>query len=225
MRKAMKHNIFYTLILCSVFMLTSCSSKTSEVEHPSPELTGSGEFDEKKLELKAIIVLPTAHETPRNEFNAAEVTALDTGAQTLTNLMASYFSDNPTIIILSPTQTNAYLGSYIGNQRKEAQYIGNQAGADAVLISQIFRFRELDGKKYGANEPASVSFDYQLLHLESGITLCKGSYDETQQTLLSNIFKFGKASKRKFKFVKGADLLQEGIGEKFSQCSHLNKVR
>lgn len=219
----MKPHYPIILLSCLVLMLFGCAKQTNSVEHPVPEITGSGETEANKLQLHSIIVLPTEHELIPNKFNTDQVNTLDLGAQTLTELLATYFSENSTVIILNTSQADAYLGSYIGNQLKEARYIGMQAGADAVLISQIYRFRELDGKKYGANEPASVSFDYQLLHLESGKTLCRGTYDETQQTLLSNLFNFGKASKRKFKFVKGATLLDEGLHQKFSQCSHLSK--
>jgi hypothetical protein len=215
----MKHHKIYILLICSVFLLSSCATSKNRTDPSSPEQAG----DEQQLILKSILVLPTEHKRVENEFNTAEIKALNQGAQTLDNLLRNYFMDKPTVSLLSSTQANSLLGSYIGNQFKEAQYIGKQAKADAVLICQIYRFRELDGKEYGANEPASVSFDYQLLHSQSGRILCRGTYDETQQTLFANLFKFGKASKRKFKFVKGADLLQEGIEEKFSQCSHLMK--
>ena len=219
----MNHSYIFILLSCFVLFLPACSKQTSDLEPASPEFSKNGESDEKKLELHAIIVLPTEHDRIKNEFNTEQIESLSQGAQILTKLLAAYFSENPKVIILSTPQVDTYLGSYIGHQLKEARYIGMQAGADAVLISQIHRFRELEGKEYGANAPASVSFDYQLLHLKSGKTLCRGTFEETQQTLLSNLFNFGKASKRNFKFVKGATLLEEGIEQKFSQCSHLNR--
>ena len=219
----MRQRNLYILLICAVFLFSSCSTSKNKIEQPSPELTGTDHSETQPLILTSIIILPTEHVLVQNEFNTAEIKVLNHGAQILTNLMKAYFIDDPAVILLSSTQANALLGYYIGNQLKEAQYIGKQANADAVLISQIYRFRELDGKEYGADEPASVSFDYQLLHIKSGHVLCRGTYDETQQTLFANLFNFGKASKRKFKFVKGADLLKEGIEEKFSQCSHLIK--
>lgn len=223
MRKTMKQTHILFLLFCLLFLTSSCSAPDKQAPYPSPDVLGNGPYDDQELNLNAIIVLPSQHTLTPTKFNQTEIAALNTGAQTLTNLMGEYFTNNSKVSLLSPVQVDSYLGSYIGNQLKEARYIGMQAGADAVLISQIYRFQELDGKKYGANAPASVSFDYQLIHLESGMVLCRGTFDETQQTLLSNLLSFGKASKRKFKFVKGAALLQEGIEEKFSQCSHLSQ--
>ncbi len=225
MRKPMKQNHIIILLSCLLFLTPSCSSQNKTIAYPSPDVATSDPYDDKELNLDAIIVLPTQHTLTPTKFNQTEIAALNTGAQTLTNLMGEYFINTTKVSLLSPPQVDSYLGSYIGNQLKEARYIGMQAGADAVLISQIYRFQELDGKKYGANAPASVSFDYQLIHLESGMVLCRGTFDETQQPLLSNLLSFGKASKRKFKFVKGAALLQEGVEEKFSQCSHLKSVK
>jgi hypothetical protein len=218
----MKQYYLYPLLLC-LTLLSACTSGNKDTRFPSPEVSANGKYSDENLVLKSILVLPTEQTLTANEFNTAEIANLEKGAQTLTSTIGSYFINNPSITLLNQTQMDVYLGSFIGQQLKEARYIGMQAGADAVLISQIYRYRELDGKEYGANEPASVGFDYQLIHLESGVTLCKGTFEETQQTLMSNLLTFGKASKRKFKFVKAARLLEEGIEEKFGQCSHLSQ--
>ncbi len=218
----MKQNTLCLLLIATLFFLPACSKKVSQVEHPSPDITGSNQYETKQLAIATILVFPTEHSLTPNKFNTKEVTALNQGAQTLTDLLRAYFSNNLNVTMLTPVQAESFLESYIDSQQKEALYIGRKTKADAVLISQIYRFKELDGKKYGADEPASVSFDYQLIHVESGMTLCRGTYDETQEPLLSNLFNIRKASKRKFKFIKGAELLQEGIEAKFSQCSHLN---
>lgn len=218
----MKHYYIYPLFLCLIFQI-SCAPENQDSRFPSPDVPTSSQYNDDNLILKSILVLPTERTLTTNEFNKAQVETLEKGAQTLTSTIGSYFINTPSVTLLNQTQMDAYRGSFIGHQLKEARYIGMQAGADAVLISQIHRYRELDGKEYGANEPASVSFDYQLIHLESGITLCKGTFEETQQTLMSNFFTFGKASKRKFKFVKASRLLEEGVAEKFGQCSHLSQ--
>lgn len=217
----MKQISVYLLMFCTVFFLNACSQQKIKVDHPSPDLSGSSQSEAAQLQLNGIIVLPAAPNPVINEEHPAEAKNLDLGAQTLTTLLHEYFTGHQNVTILNATQADNYRGGYIGSPLQEARHIGRQANADAVLMTTIYRFQELDGKDFGADEPASVSFDYQLIHLESGLTLCKGSYDETQQTLLANLLKFGKAFKRKFKFVKGAALLKEGIEDKFPQCTHL----
>lgn len=217
----MKQIRVYFLIFCTFFFLSGCSQQHLNVAHPSPDLSGSTQSADAPLQLYGIIVLPTVPNPTQNEEHPAEAENLELGAQTLTTLLHEYFSGHQNVTILNSTQAANYRGAYIGSPLQEARHIGNQANADAVLMTTIYRFRELDGKDFGADEPASVSFDYQLIHLESGLTLCKGSYDETQETLLANLLQFFKASKRKFKFVKGSALLKEGIEDKFPQCTHL----
>ena len=80
---------------------------------------------------------------------------------------------------------------------------------------------ERDGGDYSVNQPASVSFKYQLIHVPTGTTLCLGVFDETQQTLLSNLFSFSKASSRGFKWVKAEQLAREGLHEKLNDCRYL----
>jgi hypothetical protein len=217
----MKQINVHILILFAAFLLSSCSPKTVEVTQPSPGLGNN--FDAATLQLDSIIVLPAAHDLIPTPLNSAEVAALDNGTQTLSTLLGEYFRGDPRVTVLNTTQTENYRDGYINTPLKEARYIGSKANADAVLMTTVYRFQELDGKEFGADEPASVSFDFQLIHLKSGVILCKGSFEETQQTLLSNILKFGKAYKRNFKFVKGAVLLKEGIDEKFPQCRHLSQ--
>lgn len=217
----MKQINVHILILFAAFLLSSCSPKTVEVTQSSPGL--GNHFDAATLQLDSIIVLPAAHELIPTPLNSAEVAALDNGTQTMSTLLREYFRGDQRVTVLNTTQTENYRGAYINTPLEEARYIGRKANADAVLMTTVYRFQELDGKEFGADEPASVSFDFQLIHLKSGVILCKGSFEETQQTLLSNILKFGKAYKRNFKFVKGAVLLKEGIDEKFPQCRHLTQ--
>ena len=139
----------------------------------------------------------------------------------LSTIIAEYFALKENVNILSTMQQESLTGTFIGNLHKRARYVGMQANGDAVLITRLIEYRKLDGKKYGANEPASVSFDYRLIHLESGKTLCKGSFEETQKTLLSDLLSFGKASKRKFEFVSAEALLREGVESKFGDCRYL----
>jgi len=113
--------------------------------------------------------------------------------------------------------------TFTGNPLATARYIGQQMGVDAVMLTLVSRYTERDGGDYSVNQPASVSFKYQLIHVPTGKELCMGVFDETQQTLLSNLFSFSKASSRGFKWVKAEQLTREGLNEKLNDCQYLTE--
>jgi PBP1b-binding outer membrane lipoprotein LpoB len=71
-----------------------------------------------------------------------------------------------------------------------ATALGKQVGADGVIFGRVFRFRERVGTRYGATEPASVSFELALLQVATGKVVWQGRFDRTQQSLSSNLLDF-----------------------------------
>lgn len=199
----------------SFVLMTACAARTPQSGHDMGKNNGD------ELILNSIVVLQSEHDLVGLDSDSAEARNLAEGSQVLSTIIAEYFALKENVTILSTMQQESLTGTFIDNLHKKARYIGMQAQGDAVLITTLITYGKLDGKKYGANEPASVSFDYSLIHLESGKTLCKGSYEETQKTLLSDLFSFGKASKRNFEFVSAETLLREGVERKFGDCRYL----
>jgi hypothetical protein len=75
-----------------------------------------------------------------------------------------------------------------GDLATRARALGTAVNADAVLFGTVSRFKERVGTEYGAREPASVSLELQLLSVASGHIVWKGTFDETQRPLSSNLF-------------------------------------
>lgn len=196
-------------------LLTACATQ------PSQSGNDMSKDISDELTLNSIVVLQSEHDLVDQGNRSAEARKLDEGSKMLSSIITEYFATKENVNILSAMQQESLTGTFIGNLHKRARYVGMQAKGDAVLITHLIDYRILEGKKYGANEPASVSFDYSLVHLESGKTLCKGSYEETQKTLFSDLLSFGKASKRKFEFVSAETLLREGVELKFGDCRYL----
>lgn len=204
-----------SLLLLIALALAGCSSQSSTYPMCT-NITPGKEAGEGELVLQRIIVIPTRYDT-----NSSKAVALADGSTVLTRIMSEYLSCRDNVDVLSELQEKSYAGSFLGNDLERAKHIGIQAKGDAVLISVLQRYNKLQGSEYGAQEPASVAFCYQLIHLESGAVLCKGSFSDVQKPLLADIFSLGKAKKRNFKFVTAATLLKEGIEKKFATCSHL----
>lgn len=75
-------------------------------------------------------------------------------------------------------------------RRARAVALGKQLGADAVLTGEVTVFRERVGTALGARSPASVSFMLELIEVSSGARLWTGRFEETQESLSSNVFDF-----------------------------------
>jgi hypothetical protein len=91
--------------------------------------------------------------------------------------------------------------------------VGKNLGADAVLIGDIFVYREREGTELSIVSPASVAFDVQLLSIAIGETIWEDYFTETQQPLLENVAEFGKFIKRKGRWVTADELAKEGAEE------------
>jgi len=71
---------------------------------------------------------------------------------------------------------------------KMVQEVGTTFGADAVLLGQVYRWRERAGTDFGVNSPASVAFDLSLVRPADGAILWRGNYDKTQKSLFEDLF-------------------------------------
>jgi hypothetical protein len=203
------------IFACTLFFLPACADRSGQ---------GNNEMNREsaaKVSLESIVVLQCEHDRVDSGNNSAASHRLDQVCQVLTTLVAEYFALQENVTLLSAGQQEALMGTFIGDLHQRARHIGRGAQGDAVLVTNLNTYQQLEGTKYGADEPASVGFDYSLIHVESGLILCRGSYQETQKTLLSDLFSFGKASRRHFQFVSAETLLQEGVVRKFSDCPHL----
>ena len=68
------------------------------------------------------------------------------------------------------------------------QEVGRNFGGDAVLVGNIYRWRERDGTNWGVKSPASVAFDLHLLRSRDGSILWSAKFDKTQKGLTENLF-------------------------------------
>lgn len=75
-----------------------------------------------------------------------------------------------------------------GDQVEAARELARASEADAVIFGSVYRFQERIGTKYAASHPASVSFDLALYVAANDEVVWKGSFDETQESLSSNLF-------------------------------------
>jgi len=205
------YSIFLTALIALV-LLSGCARTTAQ--GPSQEL----------LPLKTILVLPaeiiTAGQSGRTPKEAQQ---LEKGQKLFDTMLAEYFTGRDDIALLTPGQRDALDNDMTRCRTTAAVTICRTNKADAVLLCTLQRFTEREGTEYSIVSPASVTFDYKLIHAETGQILCSGIFNETQQPLLSDMFQFFKKAKRGVKWLSAEELARDGIKQKLSDCAYLNK--
>ncbi|NOR11427.1 MAG: hypothetical protein GQ541_08065 [Desulfovibrionaceae bacterium] len=150
---------------------------------------------------------------------------LKEGVVVLKSSIKDILQDKDGVSYLFPGQAESLLGNFHGSKYEAALHIGKKIEADAVLVLRLFRYINREGKTYSVSQPASVSFEYSLIHVLSGKVLCTGVFDETQESLFSNLFSFKQASIRGFSWITARELTMEGLKEKFKACSYLEPYK
>ncbi|MBL7204553.1 MAG: hypothetical protein ISS63_09490 [Desulfobacteraceae bacterium] len=97
--------------------------------------------------------------------------------------------------LIPPGQAKGIVESIVGSDTKVGvsplkmlQEVGKTFGADAVLVGQVYRWRERVGSDFGVDSPASVAFDLSLVRPSDGAVLWRGNYDKTQRSLFEDLF-------------------------------------
>jgi hypothetical protein len=98
---------------------------------------------------------------------------------------------------------------------------GRQSGADAVLCSYVYVFRERVGESYGADAPARISFESVLVSVATGRLIWQGSYSEIQKPLTDNLLGINKFIQRRGRWITGKEMMAQAIDEMIESISAL----
>ena len=199
------------LFCCAVLLLSSCADKHD----------GTGrDRDVKKL--TCLIVLPT--ETPIDtdrKMSFAEANTLQNGALFIDGVIAEELKNFKGARLLNASQVDGLSAKISGNRIEMIKNIGRELRCDMILMTMVSRFHQREGGEYAAENPASAAFTMELIRVDDGQVMWKGSFDETQESLLSNLLSFGKAQSRGFKWVNVEELVRQGVHERLSTCPYL----
>lgn len=95
---------------------------------------------------------------------------------------------------------------------------GRKAGADAVLIGYVYGFEERVGGDYGADMPAKVSFELNLISVESQRLVWQNRFTETQKALNEDLFQLGKFMRRKGRWITAREMAANALHEMISSA-------
>ena len=145
------------------------------------------------------------------------------GAAHLDSVFTEQLGGQSQYQLLTEEQLDAILSDPWGGQLKQVRDIGQATGCGGVLETTISRYRQRVGSSMSADVPASAAFSMELVAVANGIVAWSTSFDETQQSLSTNIFSFGKAKNRGFKWLTVEELIQDGLKERLADFPYFKE--
>ena len=203
------------VFLMVFLMIGGCSPRKKQtVIMKNPDIT-----------LSCIGVLPVTIRVDQAEadqqVNGRE---LQDGALVMDKLLQKEFMARDDVRFISSAQMNGLPGDEKEDSLSTVQKAADFLSCNGILQVTLHRYRERVGGKYTASVPASVAFSYRLIDVNSRTVLCSGRFDETQQSVMANLYTFNSARKRGFTWITAEELAREGMEEKFHQCPYIYKA-
>ena len=194
------------------FVLCGCGgTKGADIQVKNPDIA-----------LACIGVLPVRTEVDtKKKTSFSKASGLNDGVLVLAGQLEKMFMANDKVRFVSPGQLNGLESDGAGDLLARAKKAGSFLSCNGILEVTLYQYRQRVGGKYTAEVPASVSFSYQLVEVNSGQVLCRGRFDETQESVMENLFNFSSARKRGFTWVTAEEMLREGLQSKLSECPYL----
>lgn len=101
--------------------------------------------------------------------------------------------------------------------RKLLARTGQRLGADAIMVSHVYRFQERSGGGAASETPSSVAFDVYLIDCQRERVLWSAFYDYTQQALTENLGGIGNFFRRGGRWVRAEELATEAMEDIFKE--------
>jgi hypothetical protein len=146
------------------------------------------------------------------------------GAGFIDLTMVDIMKDFGNVRVLSASQIESLMDE--DNRDNSADVIGHLGKilhCDAVMVTTVHRYRQRVGSELAIESPASASFQMRLVDVKTRAVLWSADFDETQESLLSNILSFNKAQSRGFKWVTVENLVAQGLKERLAGCPFLKR--
>jgi hypothetical protein len=177
--------------------------------------------DEELLPVSTIGILPAQ---PVRQQLAENGTAkeLEAGTETINGLLADYFADDQRAHFIPQGELEKMAVIKQGDDLFFARAAGQKYNFDTVMITTVNRYREREGSEYVVTTPASVSFSFKLLAVESGRIIWSSDFDQTQKPLFENILR-SRSTGSGFRWLTAAQLASAGLTRKLNSCPYLKR--
>lgn len=142
---------------------------------------------------------------------------LEKGAAYLDTQLKDALKGQDNVRFLSQRQLTSLLPETEMAQVALLSSIGSALKCNAVLVTTLSRFIQRVGGDYGVDSPASAAFSLKLFDTSDGSVIWSATFDETQQSFLSNVMS---AHKYGLKWLTVEELVTLGINEKVEQSPY-----
>jgi hypothetical protein len=205
-------NILIVATLCGLLsILGACSGKSGQTASQS---------DQGGRTLSSVVILP-AEAAQGDGGNAGDLLK---GAEFVNLKIAELTQDYGNVRVLSQGQVNDLMDEdNTDNTNDVVAHLHKVLHCDAVMMVTVHRYRQRQGGDLAADSPASASFQIRLIDAKNKAVLWSADFDETQESLLSNILTFNKAQSRGFKWVTVETLISQGLQDRLADCPFLKK--
>lgn len=205
-------NILTVVMLCGLLsILGACSGKSGQTASQSGK-------DIRPL--TSVVILPTE----AVQGDAANAGDLLKGAGFVDLKIAELTREYGNVRVLTPGQVDDLMDEdNTDNTSDVIAHLHKVLHCDAVMMITVHRYRQRQGGDLAADSPASASFEIRLVDAKSKAVLWSADFDETQESLLSNILTFNKAQSRGFKWVTVETLISQGLQDRLADCPFLKK--
>lgn len=209
--KLQKSQLNIICLIISSLLLLSCGGKT----------TTSSTSDQDITPLSCVVVLQTQTPYKEKSRGADNIEDLQAGVDFLDKNILSELKDSKVTRIIETSQIRPMVEEVYGGKLGALRELGEKAGCNGILITTLSQFRERQGGELAVDSPASAAFEIQLVEADSGHSLCMSTFNETQSSLLENVFSFSKAKSRGFKWITVRELASQGLKETLRVCPYL----
>lgn len=202
--------VLVLLMFFAVAAMTSCGAKQAP---PTDE-----ERQEARREVPCIMVLPVVADLKSDDsMTYAKAAELEKGASFMDRQIAEAFAGYDNVRLLSQRQLTSLLPENEAAQSALFSRIGNELRCNAVLVTSLSQYTQRVGGEYGADSPASATFTMKLFDTRDGSLIWSSMFNQTQQSLLSNIMS---SHHYGLKWLTVEELVTLGIAEKIEQSPY-----
>jgi len=99
------------------------------------------------------------------------------------------------------------------NHIAQLQALGRRNGAQSIMVSYLYAFRDRDGGDYGVETPSRVTFEMLLLNTATGRILWQRTFTETQKSLSEDLLQLRTFLKRKGRWVSAREMASGALKE------------
>lgn len=207
-RTAIVYNLLVGLFL---FLLSSC--------YVPPADQGMKEDVEK---LSCLLVFPaSASIDSSDKLQKKEAEELQRGAAFLNTALGNALGGNERVVMVNDGMLDKYNPSIKGGRFGAVKAVSQDLGCQTALLTTVSRFKQRQGGEMAVDAPASVAFDLKMIDTQEGRVIWSGSFSETQEALLENLFSLKKAEKRGLRWITVEELAEHGLKERLESCPYL----